>query len=92
MGKFRRNQSTKIWNKIRQISGQKIKQNIPLLKKGTNIITSPNDIANELADTFCEYSSNRKYRKEFITFKNQQEKTKIPIEDTNSEINYPITQ
>ncbi|XP_072375498.1 uncharacterized protein [Diabrotica undecimpunctata] len=78
---------SEVWKKIRKISGLKYTPMISKLKVDNRISTSPQEIANTLAESFREMSSNSNYSDTFL-------ERKIIIENTdlfaNDNLNDPL--
>ena len=49
-----RTPTKKVWDKFRNVNGNYKPRTIPILERGGNIITSPD----EIADTFADYYTN----------------------------------
>ncbi|XP_072394956.1 uncharacterized protein [Diabrotica undecimpunctata] len=78
---------SEVWKKIRKISGLKYTPMISKLKVDNRISTSPQEIANTLAESFMEMSLNSNYNDTFL-------ERKIIIENTdlfaNDNLNDPL--
>lgn len=80
-----------VWGKIRRIKGAKTTRGISTLIHGSKIISSPQEIANHIANNFQYHSSNEKYDKNFLTYKTTCEQQQIDIQHDDSPINNQIT-
>lgn len=76
-----------VWNKINSIKGKYTTHKSSTLIHNNTTITDPKQIANTLADTFEELSSNSQYDQDFMQYKNEEEKSHITIEPNN---NHPL--
>lgn len=61
------------------------------LQKEKTLLTEPQDIVNELADTYQKFSSNQSYSNEFLTYKQEEEAVPITISDEFNAINIPLS-
>lgn len=74
-----RTPSSKVYEKIRRISGKYKKHQITSLIINSQIITNTNQICEAMADSFSSTSSSNHYSPNFLNFKNQTERTSISI-------------
>lgn len=72
------------WKKIKTIKGNKRSNCVHFLQYEDQIITKNEEIANKLAETFAKNSSSQNYSKEFIPYKNEQEKLTLSVDIDNS--------
>jgi len=72
------------WDMVRRING-KGKASFKHLKKGNNIVTSKEDIANTLGESFSRVSSSEHSAEEFLKIKTRKEKTKLKFKSDNTE-------
>ena len=82
------NTNTKIktvWNMIRKITGKYNNTPIKHLTKNNIKVTSKKDIANLLAETFAQNSSQKNQNPTFQTRKQKEEKKKINLQSQNNE-------
>ena len=75
----------KVWDMVRKIQGKGKSTSVNHLKKNNDDITSKNDTANTLADSFSKNSSSENYTSKFRNIKNQQEKQKLKFTSDNTE-------
>ena len=73
----------KTWDMICKINGKNSYQNISHLNTDDGVLSSKTDIANTLAETFAEKSTN--YSSKFQKFKNVKEKIKLNFKSDNTE-------
>ncbi|XP_072375942.1 uncharacterized protein, partial [Diabrotica undecimpunctata] len=66
-------------------------QQIVNLETEGTLLTDPQDIVNELADTYQKFSSNQNHSNEFLTYKQQEEAAPITISDKFNLINIPLS-
>ena len=76
----------KTWDMIRKINGKNSSLNVGHLNVGDDAVTSKEDIADVLADTFAEKSSSANYSTAFQKFQNSKEKTKLNFKSNNNEL------
>lgn len=74
-----------IWTKIKALNGCKTYFSIPWISASDTTITSPKEIANTLATTFADKSSNANYPAAFHDFKMDQERYNINLDAESSE-------
>lgn len=82
---------SQVWEKIKNIKGHRTAHEISTIFKNNKTITSPQEIADTLAETFHSNSSDNNYNDTFTLYKKQQEKEELKIEDLDDDINKPFT-
>ena len=76
---------TKVWNMVKKMKGKNAKSGVQHLKKGEEILTTQDEIAEELAKTFEKKSSSQNYSEEFQKIKNHKEKQHLNFKSKNNE-------
>ncbi|KAG5886414.1 hypothetical protein JTB14_009311 [Gonioctena quinquepunctata] len=70
---------TKVWRKIKKITGANAHRGIQELEAQGKTITNPSDIANELATNFSKISANNDHDHKFLTYKEREEQNPLQI-------------
>ena len=76
---------SKIWKMIKKLKGNNKESIKHITKENGTIAETEKEIANEIAKTLSDKSSNRNYNDKFATIKNNEEKQKIDFSSTNEE-------
>lgn len=83
--------SSLVWEQLGRIRGRP-KRKISILRMGDEYFSSVGDIAEAIAKTFEEISSDTNYPQQFLDHKHQAEQTPINLDSDNSEpYNQPFT-
>ena len=72
----------KVWSMVHSLKGKGNFSSVKHLPRDGNLITTKEDIANELASSFSKISSSRNSTTAFQHVKNQQEKTTLDFDST----------
>ena len=87
-----RTPSSEVWNMIRRIRGKEIGK-ITMLQEDGRRYNTVSEIANKLAESFEEISSDSNYSDEFLHLKRKQERQTIELDSDNLEqYNIPFTR
>lgn len=86
--------STELWNKIKAMKGHRVDSHVSAIKDINNhIVTNSEEIADLLATTFAEKSSDRNFEPDFLEYKNNFTAQDIVTNQLdNSPINLPISK
>lgn len=70
----------RVWENIRRIKGKE-KRIIPILTDGDNIYSTPQEIANKLAENFQKVSSTENYKPSFQKHRTRAERSQLNFDD-----------
>ncbi|KAF4520292.1 hypothetical protein B566_EDAN004351, partial [Ephemera danica] len=82
-----------VWEKVRRIEGNFRNSSIPAIASNGNMITSPKEISNLLAEFFASVSNAKNYNEKFLRIKETKEKIPLDFKTTDKlDYNKPFTK